>query len=371
MKHRRLVTFAAVFVLAFLLILLLVRHFIIHKTYDGYTVLNEEQRYDNVSKYEFVEGAILRYSADGAALMRSDRDVLWNVTFNMTQPSVANCGEEILVYDKGNTDIRIYDRSGQVGQFSSKGPIVTACVSEEGNVACAISRGEEIEIIYYNINGEEIASIMTALSETGYPLSFALAPNGIRLAVAYVKETEGEVGSQLVFYDFGAEGASKVENELASETFVGTLLPELQFISNERLIAYRDNGFGIYRVSDRPEKVKSVDFDREIVSVFHDNAHFGFLFRSKAQDVLYDMEIYTTAGKKKGDAEVNLIYDKIRLCEDRILFLNGNEFALYDLKGFCHFDGVLEEGNVSDIIRTGANRYFVFTDMKAETIKLS
>lgn len=41
-------------------------------TYSDYRVEHSREKTDNVSKYEYVDGYVLKYSSDGAELLRKD-----------------------------------------------------------------------------------------------------------------------------------------------------------------------------------------------------------------------------------------------------------------------------------------------------------
>ena len=97
----------------------------------------------------------------------------------MTQPTITVRGKTVAVYDKGDTSVRSYDRNGRIGMFTASGPILYASVAENGNIACAVGDGENTRIDYYDSDGDMIAEIYPDLNETGYPVSFALSPDGV------------------------------------------------------------------------------------------------------------------------------------------------------------------------------------------------
>ena len=61
----------------------------------------------------------------------------------------------------------------------------------------------------------------------------------------------------------------------------------------------------------------------------------------------------------------------MRVCGDEVIFFTNTQMAVYSMRGFCRFSETLDEGEISDVLKTAANRYFVVTDMKAEIIKLT
>ena len=67
--HVRYIT-TAVAVVALVALILFLKNEADHKTYTSYTVELQKEKTENASKYEYVNGSILRYSIDGASLLR-------------------------------------------------------------------------------------------------------------------------------------------------------------------------------------------------------------------------------------------------------------------------------------------------------------
>lgn len=361
----------AFFVVILVLAVLLAKYLIDHHRYRSYKVVTSEEKTDNVSEYEYADGKILRYSSDGAALLKTNLDAIWNVTFTMGMPSVDVCGATSAIYDKRGTSVCIYNEKGSIGSFNTDKPILFGRVSEQGNFAAVLEDGETTWINYYSKSGTEIATISTNLSSPGYPASICLSHDGLFLAVSYFTAGGGAPGTHLVFYNFGNAGRDKTDNEVATEDFPGTLIPEVEYLSNTEAVAFRDNGFTVYKGSELPKKTKSVDFKEEIVSTFYDSTHMGFIFKSSDKNHKYEMKIYTTNGNLVSTSYIDLIYDKVRVCGNQVLFYNSSELAVYSMQGWCRFSGTLNEGDIADVLQTASNRYFVVSDTKAGIIRLT
>jgi hypothetical protein len=83
------------------------------------------------------------------------------------------------------------------------------------------------------------------------------------------------------------------------------------------------------------------------------------------------MEIYSGSGKLISQTDMEIVYDRISVCGNEILFSNSSELAVYTKKGICRFYGGVEEGNLSDIQKIGRKRYLVVTDMNTKVIELN
>ena len=134
-NHRRAVYIRAALIVVVLLAAAVIAYRVYERrSYDSYAIISEETSADNISNYCYVKGRILRYSADGAALLKSDLESVWYVSYNMTQPCVSTFGKTILIYDRRGSEVQVYDEDGRVGSFATEMPILYACCSKNGNV---------------------------------------------------------------------------------------------------------------------------------------------------------------------------------------------------------------------------------------------
>jgi hypothetical protein len=371
-NHRKAMYVRTAFLVVFIVLAaLLVKFLIDHHAYHGYAVVHSVEKTDNVSEYQVVDGKILRYSSDGAALLKEDLDTVWNVAYTMESPCVDTCQDAIVIYDRNGTTVHVYNAGGETGSFQTDLPIVKAKVSAAGNVAAILSDEQTTWIKYYTTGGSEIAAASSNMKSPGYPTDLALSQDGLFMAVSYLTVAEDSVGTHLAFYNFGEAGKNVTDNMVASEDFSGTIIPQVAFVSNDEAVAFRENGFTIYKGSGSPAKTQSVDFDDEVVSTFYDAKHIGFIFKSRDAAHKYVMKIYSINGVLLTTTNVDVIYDTVKVCGDHVLFNNSTELSVFSLDGIERFTGVLDEGDISYVLKIGWNRYLIVTDTRTETIKLT
>ncbi len=364
-RNRYLATaLAVIFVIALVFI---VKNAADRHTYSSYEVVTQQDKSDSTSHYEYVGGRILRYSGDGVALLKNDFTVLWNESFSMMNPKAAVSGDQILVYDSQGTACNIYNSEEKLGSIETNLPILKADISKKGTVGVIMMDGTKSEFAYYKSDGSQIASGSATITDPGYPTDIAVSPNGENVAISYLNVDDGRPGSTVEFYNFGNAGSSKKNHMTASESF-SAFVPELYYVSNTRCILIREDGFSVYRGSGNPEEAEKIDFDTEIVSAFHNDEYIAFLFRADTSQ--YRMNIYSAGGNELSSDDLSLTYNDARVSDDQILFYRNNALSIYNMKGFCRFEGELKEGNISDILKIGRNRYLVMTDEKMEIIRL-
>ena len=370
-RHRRAVYLrAALIVVVLMLAAVIAFHIYNKRSYDSYEVVKTEASADNISNYRYVKGKILRYSADGASLLKSDLSAVWNVSYNMTQPCVAQFDKTILIYDRRGSDVYVYDNEGKLGSFATEMPILYACCSKAGNVACALENGDGMEIAYYSSGGSLIAAVSASAVETGYPVAMALSGNGKKLIVSYITAANGAVSTNLVFYNFQNADRGGKDKIVANINYSGIVIPDIVFVDDDIAAVYRDNGISFYNVSGKPSQTASVDVDDEIVSAFTGERFAGLIFKNKNQIQPYRMEIYTENGKLVSKTDMEIVYDRISLCGNEVLLSNSSELAVYTKKGVCRYFGSIDEGNLSDVQKLGRNSYLLVTDMSTNVIEL-
>ena len=368
-NHRRAVYIRAALIIVVLFVAAVIAFRVYERrSYDSYEVISEETSADNISNYRYIQGRLLRYSADGASLLKSDLESVWYVAYNMTQPCVSTFGKTILIYDRRGSEVQVYDEDGKVGSFATEMPILYACCSKSGNVACVLESGSGMEIVYYSAEGARIATLSKSAEEIGFPVSMALSENGKQLAVSYVTAVNGAVSTNLIFYSFRNPDSS--DKIIANMNYSGIVIPDIRYINDTVAAVFRDNGVSFYGGSGRLTENAAVDFEDEVVSTFTGDGFAGFIFRNRNSTYPYRMEIYSGNGKMISQTDLEIVYDRISVCGSEILLSSSSELAIYTKKGICRFYGGVEEGNLSGVQKIGRKRYLVVTDMNTKVIEL-
>lgn len=361
---------ATALVVVFLAVLvILVYGALERRTYHTYDVVRSLEKSQSVSQYAYTDAGVVRYSADGAALIGSKLNQIWNVTYSMSNPQVSVYGKWILIYDRQGTSFYLFNGKKQQGSFSASLPILRACVSGSGTVAALLNNGDKTRMSYYSATGSVIAEGESSMTDPGYPVALSLSENGLGLAVSYLTAADGTVGSTVRFYSFSKNGQKKENNVAAEAAFSGTIIPDLQYIGNE-CVLFRDNGFTVYKGVDNPKQTKNVDFDEDIVSVFHDSDYVGFVFRSDSREHSYRLRLYSSGGNHRSDQYIDHSYDRVHICGNEVVFSDTVHFSVYSVKGVCRYQGTISEGSITDVIGLGRRKMLLVSDSAAELIRL-
>lgn len=349
---------AALIVTVVLIAVLVVKTMIDRRSYDSYKVLEIDEQIDSsVLHYKEMGNYVLRYSGDGVSLLNKSNRVVWNDSIQMTTPMIVSFNKIAAIYETKGTEVHIYGIEGKLGKINTEYPILKASVSGLGGVAVILENDENTLLNYYSAGGELIASSSTNMKNPGYPVDLSLSEDGLSMAVTYFVADEDAISSYLAFYNFGEAGQNKEDNLLDGFRFDGVLVPKVQYLDDRTLVAYREDGFTIYRGTNLIEEVKSVTFEEEIISSFSDGDLFGFVF--SGTENAFEMKVYNPAGNEQMEGVFDLVYDKIKISDDQIILHNASQLAVIGSNGVVRFSGNFEEGNILDVVKRGMNRYDV------------
>ena len=342
------------------------------RSYHNYKVVQSSEQEDVVStSYIEMDGDILRYSPDGVSLVSDKMSTLWSETYQMQNPVADANGTRAVIADKDGTTLEIYDKSGKTGSVTTSYSIIKARVSKSGLVAAILDGGDDTWIDFYSTDGSLIAENQTKIDDPGYPLDIAVSEDGVVMMVTYQFVDGSDTTSYVAFYNFGDVGQNEDDRIVSGYKYEGVVVPQIQYLSNNRSIALKDNGFTIYQGSQIPKEVKTIETDKEIVSTFYDDDMVGLVFKNDSKDKQYIMEVYNTAdGKLKFKEDFNIPYTTIKLCGGNILMYNSSQMCVMNSRGVQKYLGSVD-GTIKDFFKIGMNRYLLVLDSGVDVIKLS
>ena len=369
-KQMRILIILAIVAVA-LFVVLVMKSLIENRSYDSYRVVETSEQLDSsILQYQEMGSYVLKYSGDGVSLLDASDEVLWNDSIQMTAPLVECFGEMAAVYENRGTITYVYGVDGKLGEIKTEYPILKISISGQGGVAMLLEKADGTLMNYYSYDGTLIASSTSNMRNPGYPVDLSLSEDGMSLAITYFVADGESISSYLAFYNFGEQGKDKEDNLMDGFRFDSILVPEIQYLDDETLVAYREDGFTLYRGNDMMEEIKSVEFEQEIVSCFSDRELFGFIFTGSDQRHAFEMKVYNASGKLEMETGFDILYDEVKISGNQIILYNANQLAVIGSNGTEHFCGDFEEGTILDVVKKGMNRYAVACNKGVVTIVL-
>lgn len=341
------------------------------RSYHNYKIVQSSEQEDVIStSYVEMDGDILRYSPDGVSLVSDKMNTLWSETYQMQNPMADVNGTRAVIADKDGTELEIYDKSGKTGSVTTSYSIIKARVSKSGMVAAILDGGDDTWINFYSTDGSLIAENQTKVDDPGYPLDVAVSDDGVVMMVTYQFVEGSDTTSYVAFYNFGDVGQNEDDRIVSGYKYEGVVVPQIQYLDNNRSVALKDNGFTLYQGSQIPKETKTVEVDKEIVSTFLDNDMIGLVFKNDSKDKQYTMEVYTTDGNLKFTQDFNIPYTTIKLSGGNILMYNSSQMCVMNSRGVQKYLGSVD-GTIKDFFKIGWNRYLLVLDSGVDVIKLS
>ena len=288
----------------------------------------------------------------------------------MQNPMADVRGERAVIADRDGTSMRIYGKDGLEGSVTTSYSIVKARISSNGLVAAILDGGGDTWINFYASDGSLIAENQTKIDDPGFPLDVAVSDDGQIMMVAYQFVDGGDTTSYVAFYNFGDVGQNEDDRIVSGYHYEGVVIPQIQYLSNSRSVALRDNGFTLYRGKQIPKETKTIEVEKEIVSTFYDDDTIGMVFKNDDSENLYSMEVYSADGKLKFRREFDVPYTTIRMSDGYIIMYNSSQVAVLEDDGTEKYNGTVE-GTLNDFFKIGWNRYFMVLDTGVNIMKFS
>lgn len=326
---------AAILVLATAAIMLFFRL----REYTDYDVLSSTERTSTIAaKYISFNNGVIKYGNDGAIYTNYADELIWNQTYEMQDPLIDVCESYVAFGEKGGKNVYILNTERLQGSIETTLEIVSVRVASQGTVA-VLMRDESTSYIHlYDKDGNDLAGGQISIKNTGYPMDIALSNDAIKLAVTMLDINEGNIKSLIAFYNFGSVGQNEIDHMVGSCSYSDMVIPQIEFVTNDRILAFGDSSILIFEGTQKPVFTKRVDVDVQIKSLFYNKAYFGFIYNNEDEENTRHMEIYDTAGAHILSKDFALDYDTVEfLANNEICIRNEKECQIYNTYGVKHF----------------------------------
>ena len=225
----------------------------------------------------------------------------------------------------------------------------------------------------YDKSGSLLVSGEIHPENKGFPISMAISSDATRLLLSVLNVNNGELNSELVFYDFTSAGKAEEDNIVASYTYIGLLLPKVEYLKNDKAVAFGDSKIIIFNNNLKATLVKEIPLENEMKSVFYNDDHFGFITEKVVEngELVNELSVYNLYGFKSISKEITDNFSDVSLMDnDEILLLGDNNIAIYNLQGFEKFHTNIDEKIFGVVPGVASRRYYLIEETKTEEIGL-
>ena len=309
------------------------------RQYTDYDIRTSAERADTKTTqfYEF-QGNILKYSNDGAFYSTHRNEMIWNQTYEMTNPTVDICGKYLVIYDKKGKDIFVLNKNGLVRSIETNAPIIQASVAGQGIVAVLMDDSSRGILTLYDKEGKVLVNGAIHTDKGGYPTAIALSDDGIKLGVSMLDIKDGIVKNTIVFYNFGSIGENAIDHIVSFATYDDMLVAEVDFVSTDCMVAIADSGMIVFEGSQTPKETAKVLFGQEVRSVLRNQKYVGTVCAGTEEEGRYRINIYDLNGRLMTEIATDIDYSDIQLLSsDEVCVTDGVICDIYTIRGVFKF----------------------------------
>ncbi|MDD3173859.1 MAG: DUF5711 family protein [Herbinix sp.] len=343
-----------------------------NRSYHDYKVMKTtEIKGENAVGYLSYGSSVIKYGKDGAVAYDKDANPLWNGSYEMSDPIADTCGKYVVIADKGNNSVHIYNEKGEVGSFATLYDIVKVEVAYQGVVAALMEEGDTNYIILYDSDGTKLDEAKNTVNNAGFPMDISLSDDGKKLVAIYLSVSEGDIVSNVVFYNFGDVGDNYTNQIVGGYIFdKGIVSPRAAFLNNDTVCVYKNNGFVIYSMKEKSKDVHEENLKGKIQSILYNKNYTGVVLESE-DGTAKRLMLYNLTGKKVLDKTLDFDYKRIFMTDEEIIMYDDASCIIMKVNGKVKFKYTFE-GNISDFYPiNNLDRYYLINETKLSEIQIS
>ena len=357
-----------IIILAVLLVLVVKLIYAV-QSYDDYEVKSStERKSTNVTKFKEFSDYILEYSNDGIICMTKGGELVWNQSFEMIDPEVEICEEYLVAYDKSGTEILILSKAGLQKKIETTSEIQTVSLAKQGTIAVLMKEKDESQIKLYDKKGNELANGRYYDDKGSIPIDVALSRDGKKMAVSMIDVTGKKVNSSVTFYNFGTVGQSSIDNNVGTYNFEGMLIPEIYYVSENKMIALGTDKIIVFEGKQKPEIDREIPISEEVESYFYNDKYIGVVYDNPDVENGWKIQVMDTRGKITMDCETEISYEEIAfLSNNEICITNKTECEIYTIFSTKKFAYTFDKEMYRIVSNgKGTNYIFIFKETTEE-----
>lgn len=343
-----------------------------HRYYRGYdklqTVTEEASALPSLIPYR---DGFIRYTTNTVTYYKYNGTKVWHNTCSAKNPMVKVAGNYVVIADKGDVKVSLYDKKGEKKAFVLGHPVMDVELSNQGILAVITRATSTNYIEMYNADSEKLVGVKTTIDENGFPLDMTLSPDGKTLCVSYFIVDGLTTKNRLTFYDFSEKG-EETKHLLGGYDLNNTIVPTVAFIDAKTVTAFGDDRILVYQVGKRIRETKEIILGSNLKSVAYDNEHFAVVRERGADEKEgnYTLEVFSKNGNRIGLCGVDEEYADMTLVDETVTLTGSYRSAIYSIRGSKIFDYKFPSKLAQIIPGSRGREYFVGFNDRVDQIKL-
>jgi hypothetical protein len=220
----------------------------------------------------------------------------------------------------------------------------------------------------YTADGTQIASNRTSMSDSGYPISITISPNGKLVGISFLNVADGNARSSIAFYNFGPVGQN-ANNYMSGYNYSNAIAPYLKFMSDDAAFAVTDDRIMFYSGNEKPMSAADTLLDEKIRSVFSSEDYVGLVFHATSGEAMYRLDIYDKRGSLILSKEFDFDYTEVVFVKDSFIIYNEVDLLICQINGTEKYNGLLDNVTALFMPTNSLNRYVAVTAESIDTLE--
>ncbi len=346
----------------------------------AYTLWETEDQWElsdqNTRMSAVLGDLVLSGDGDGLSAYSAPQTLVWNITYQMTNPVVCMASEYALVMDVGGKSAVVCNQEGLCYQVVTQYPILTGDINENGWITLI---GEDVlqhEILVYSNEGNQVLRRMTSGASDGQPMAAILNDEGTCLVTAYTAYDSTTLSGRVTFFDLTVSGGTYTDRISANFVYDDTIITDL-YIEGNTCIAAGDGriiGFGL---DGTPAEVWNKQLTNQIAAMDFGDGFLGIIFGEALSHEAESFENHLVLYGMDGSELYHTTLENpsfLQAVGDHIIYGEGRSYVCIDTKGRSEwFYNALEDVQafypLSDgrrVIRRGGSTLYVMNIVGAE-----
>ena len=193
----------------------------------------------------------------------------------------------------------------------------------------------------------------------------------IKLAVSMLDINDGNVKTTIAFYNFGSVGENEIDRIVSANSFSDMVIPQLDFVSDDRMVAYGDSEIAIFEGTQKPKLAQEIPLTGEAKSIFNNNKYVGVVYSNNDEKLTHHVAVYDMHGFTVMEKDFSQEYTEIGfLSNNEVCILNDHSCDIYTVRGIYKFHYDFDE-ELYKVISGGTGlNYTIILENSTEKVRL-
>lgn len=318
-----------------------------------------------------LNGYVLQYSRDGMNCMNSKGEVIWNRTYEMQAPVAEVCGNVVAVGDFNGRTVYVADTTAPLGEIHTNLPIRAFHVASQGVVAVVLDDANVTWINLYDTQGNELAGFRTSMSDSGYPFSVAISPNGTLVCVSFLSFEGTTAKTTLAFYNFGPVGQNHTDKLVSGFNYDDAMVPYVRFFDDAHGFAVSTDRILFFEGDQMPSVTKQTFLGtEEIRSVYDSESYVGIVFSGGSDEGAFRLQVYDKSGNEQFVRFLDHEYENIIFADRQVILYDADVWRIIGMDGEDKYEAPFDY-SVKVVIPTDVRgRFLLVGSERIQTVEL-